>query len=50
MEKVNTAGVMILAGAVVGYVIAIKLIERRFRRLPWDKKVLLVLVQKLPGR
>ena len=43
-------GWLVIAGGVVGYIVAVKLIERRFHRLPWYKKVLLALVQKLPGR
>ena len=50
VDQKITGSVLLLAGVAVGYVIAIKLIERRFRRLPWYKKALLVAVQMLPGR
>ncbi len=48
-QKITTP-VLLLAGIAVGYVVAIKMIERRFRRLPWYKRALLVAVQMLPGR
>lgn len=52
MEKINWSGpgVLLIAGAAIGYVVAIKMIERRFRRLPWYKKALLLIIHKLPGR
>jgi len=43
-------GPALLAGIAIGYVVAIKMIERRYRRLPWYKKALLGLVHLIPGR
>ncbi len=50
MDQKITGPMLLIAGVTLGYVIAIKLIERRFRRLPWYKRALLVVVQMLPGR